>query len=427
MELGKREMELLQKINFIRTCGTEEEKKAAGILADEVRAIGLEPTLETFEVERWDVKKVSLVSKGKSWEVTGYGMSGSTPDEGITAPFAYVQEAEDVDLVNAKGKIVLVNGRITDKVYPRLVKAGILGFITFSGNIVDEREKTDLDERNLRDWATKHGKIPGVNMRAMDAIELVNSEPETITLTLVQEEGTATSQNVVAELPGTDPRGETIVFGAHYDSVPFSHGVYDNGAGSVIIMELLRYFKVNPPKRNLRFAWFGSEERGLLGSKAYVEAHKEDMEGISLMVNVDVAGPVLGKDSAAITGDISLCHMVEYLSKEVGFPLLVKQDIYSSDSIPFADNGVPGINFCRFGAPGGANIHCRHDVMDALAAKNLDATTQFILTFCQRIVNSVVFPVPHKMPQNMVEAVDKYLKKENKDKEKDKKDNKESK
>ena len=57
MELGKREMELLQKINFIRTCGTEEEKKAAGILADEVRAIGLEPTLETFEVERWDVKK----------------------------------------------------------------------------------------------------------------------------------------------------------------------------------------------------------------------------------------------------------------------------------------------------------------------------------------------------------------------------------
>ena len=69
MELGKREMELLQKINFIRTCGTEEEKKAAGILADEVRAIGLEPTLETFEVERWDVKKVSLVSKGKSWEI----------------------------------------------------------------------------------------------------------------------------------------------------------------------------------------------------------------------------------------------------------------------------------------------------------------------------------------------------------------------
>ena len=206
MELGKREMELLQKINFIRTCGTEEEKKAAGILADEVRAIGLEPTLETFEVERWDVKKVSLVSKGKSWEVTGYGMSGSTPEEGITAPFAYVQEAEDVDLVNAKGKIVLVNGRITDKVYPRLVKAGVLGFITFSGNIVDEREKTDLDERNLRDWATKHGKIPGVNMRAMDAIELVNSEPETITLTLVQEEGTATSQNVVAELPGTDPQ-----------------------------------------------------------------------------------------------------------------------------------------------------------------------------------------------------------------------------
>lgn len=411
MEHGTREFELLKKINFIRVSSTDEEKKAAQILADEVRAIGVEPTIENFNVDHWDIKNVSLVSGGKSWEVKGYGMSGSTPAEGITAPFAYVQDVTDADLVNAKGKIVMINGRITDEVYPRLTKAGVLGFITFSGNIVDERDKTDLDYRNLRDWALRHGKIPGVNMRAMDAIELVNSEPETITLTLVQEEGTAVSQNVIAQLPGTEPYGETIVFGAHYDSVPFSHGVYDNGAGSVIIMELLRYFKANPPKRNLRFCWFGSEEFGLLGSKAYVAAHKEEMENIGLMINVDVAGPVLGKDSAGVTADMSLCHMVDYLAKEVGFPLLVKQDIYSSDSIPFADNGVPGINFCRFGAPGGANIHCRHDVIDALAPKNLDATTQFILSFCQRIVNAVVFPVPHTMPQNMVEKIDKYLKK----------------
>ena len=411
MVCGKREFELLNKINFIRTCGTEEEKQAAQILAEEARAIGTEPVIESFDVDRWDIKKVSLVACGKEWEVTGYGMSGSTPEEGITAPFAYIQDATDVDLLNTKGKIVMVNGRVGDELYKKLVKAGVAAFITFEGNIVDKREETDLDTRNLRDWAIKEGKIPGVNMRTMDAHELVKAKPETVTLTLIQDEGLATSQNVIAEIKGSDPEAGTIVFGAHYDSVPFSHGVYDNGAGSVIIMELMRYFKENQPKRSMKFCWYGSEERGLLGSKAYVATHKEELKDVVLMVNVDGAGPVLGKDIALCTSDDSLRVAVDYLSKEVGFAITSKQDIYSSDSIPFADNGVPGINFCRFGAPGGANIHNRHDIINSLDWPNLEETTKFILTFSERLANSVVFPVPREIPQNIVEKVDKYLKK----------------
>ena len=411
MVCGKREFKLLNKINFIRTCGTEEEKQAAQILAEEARAIGTEPVIESFDVDRWDIKKVSLVACGKEWEVTGYGMSGFTPEEGITAPFAYIQEATEVDLLNTKGKIVMVNGRVGDELYKKLVKAGVAAFITFEGNIVDKREETDLDTRNLRDWAIKEGKIPGVNMRTMDAHELVKAKPETVTLTLIQDEGLATSQNVIAEIKGSDPDAGTIVFGAHYDSVPFSHGVYDNGAGSVIIMELMRYFKENQPKRSMKFCWYGSEERGLLGSKAYVATHKEELKDVVLMINVDVAGPVLGKDIALCTSDDSLRVAVDYLSKEVGFAITSKQDIYSSDSIPFADNGVPGINFCRFGAPGGANIHNRHDIIDSLDWPNLEETTKFILTFSERLANSVVFPVPREIPQNIVEKVDKYLKK----------------
>lgn len=411
MEYGSRAFSLLQQLNFIRPCGTGEERRAAQILADTARDLGLETDMETFEVDHWNIRKVTLTACGRDWEVTGYGLSGSTPDAGITAPFAYVQECTDADLADAKGKIVMLNGRVSDKNYPKLVKAGVAGFITFSGNVADKRDKTDLDQRNLRDWALRDGKIPGVNMRAMDALELVNLEPETVTLTLLQDEDTALSQNVIATLPGTDPRGETIVFGAHYDSVPFSHGVYDNGAGSVILMELARYFAEHRPRRNLRFCWFGSEERGLLGSKAYVAAHKEDMESIRLMINVDVAAPVLGKDIALVTAEDSLRVYVDYLAMEAGFPLSVKQDIYSSDSVPFADLGVPGINFCRFGAPGGANIHNRHDVMDPLGARNLDATIRFVLLFSRKMADAVVFPVPHTMPQNMVEAVDNYLKK----------------
>lgn len=91
-------------------------------------------------------------------------------------------------------------------------------------------------------------------------------------------------------------------FGAHYDSVLFSTGAYDNMSGSVIIMELLRYFAANPPRRTLKFNWFGSEEQGLLGSKAYVAAHEAELEKHRLMVNVDMAGPVLGSEHIFIMG-----------------------------------------------------------------------------------------------------------------------------
>ena len=131
MEYGKREMELLQKLNFIRPCGTEEEKRAAQILLEEAQAIGVEARIESFEVDHWTIHKESLVSDGREWEVKGYGLSGSTPEEGITAPFAYVQEATEVDLLDAKGKIVMMNGRIYGEDYAKLVKAGAVGFITF--------------------------------------------------------------------------------------------------------------------------------------------------------------------------------------------------------------------------------------------------------------------------------------------------------
>ena len=334
------------------------------------------------------------------------------PKEGLTAKFAYVQQATDVDLYDKKGMIVMVNsGKLNEEVYERLVRYQVAAFLTWNGNVSDDREQTDLPERELRSWATRYGKIPGGVLRAIDAMELVKGEPETVTFTLVQQDVERPSRNVIVRMKGTDETAENVTFGAHYDSVPFSHGVYDNGAGSVILMELARHYKENPPKRNLTFCWYGSEEVGLLGSKAYVAAHKDELKDVQLMINVDVAGSVLGADWAAIMADESLCRFVEYLSKEIGFPTDVTQEVYSSDSVPFANEGVPAINFCRFGRNGGAMIHCRHDVIDYLDYRNLGKTAAFVQTFADRMVNAVVFPVPRKMPENMVEAVDKYLRK----------------
>ncbi len=410
--MGKRIYEDLEKINFIRTSTSEEETRAAHIIKDELEKAGLEAQIEEFMVETADIETVSLKALGKEWEVQGYRRSGSTPKEGLTAKFAYVQQATDVDLYDKKGMIVMVNsGKLNEEVYERLVRYQVAAFLTWNGNVSDDREQTDLPERELRSWATRYGKIPGGVLRAIDAMELVKGEPETVTFTLVQQDVERPSRNVIVRMKGTDETTENVTFGAHYDSVPFSHGVYDNGAGSVILMELARHYKENPPKRNLTFCWYGSEEVGLLGSKAYVAAHKDELKDVQLMINVDVAGSVLGADWAAIMADESLCRFVEYLSKEIGFPTDVTQEVYSSDSVPFANEGVPAINFCRFGRNGGAMIHCRHDVIDYLDYRNLGKTAAFVQTFADRMVNAVVFPVPRKMPENMVEAVDKYLRK----------------
>ena len=406
--MGKRIYEDLEKINFIRTSTSEEETRAAHIIKDELAKAGLEAQIEEFMVETADIETVSLKALGKEWEVQGYRRSGSTPKEGLTAKFAYVQQATDVDLYDKKGMIVMVNsGKLNEEVYERLVRYQVAAFLTWNGNVSDDREQTDLPERELRSWATRYGEIQGGVLRAIDAMELVKGEPETVTFTLVQQDVERPSRNVIVRMKGTDETAENVTFGAHYDSVPFSHGVYDNGAGSVILMELARHYKENPPKRNLTFCWYGSEEVGLLGSKAYVAAHKDELKDVQLMINVDVAGSVLGADWAAIMADESLCRFVEYLSKEIGFPTDVTQEVYSSDSVPFANEGVPAINFCRFGRNGGAMIHCRHDVIDYLDYRNLGKTAAFVQTFADRMVNAVVFPVPRKMPENMVEAVDK--------------------
>lgn len=411
---AERQFELLKKIGFVRTGGSQEELKAANILREELKELCMESTLESFKLGCYKISKAKLEVLEpfyKEYTVTGIGFSGNTEGDGLTAGFEYVEQAEPVNLVNAKGKIVLMNGGITIEKYKNIVNSGAVGFITFSGKVIDDENKTDIERRMLRPDRLEHGKIPGVTMRAKDAMEMVRMEPEKVRITLEQEEGECDSHNLITEIKGTEYPEEVIVFMAHYDSVVFSTGVYDNGAGSVIIMELLRHYLENPPKRTLRFIWFGSEERGLLGSKAYVRDHEEELKNIKFGINVDMGGPVLGEDKAFVTADESLCHIVEYLSKEVCFPITVKQSTYSSDCIPFADKGIPVISFARFGAVGGAEIHNRYDIIDHLSPKCIDKSMNFIKIFSEKVINSYVFPVCQQMPQNMVEAVDKYLNK----------------
>jgi hypothetical protein len=81
--------------------------------------------------------------------------------------------------------------------------------------------------------------------------------------------------NVLAEIPGTDKKGEVVMLGAHLDSWHAGTGATDNGAGSVVMMEAMRILKSIgvSPRRTIRIALWSGEEQGLYGSEAYVADH----------------------------------------------------------------------------------------------------------------------------------------------------------
>lgn len=409
---GKREMELLKKIGFTRIAGSPEEEKAAQILKEECDKLGVPAIIQPFEIEQGIVEEATLeILEPFQQEipVTGYQCAQNTPEEGLEAPFLYVENADDVSLSDARGKIVLVNGYMRVPLFRKLMKAGVAGIVTMEGQLRDKREETDLSTRKLRRTLRAFGNVPMVHTRVLDAIDMVRKGACKARLVLKGRTEEWTSHNVIATVLGTEKPEEIVSFGAHYDSVDFSKGVYDNGAGSVINMEVLRYFAENPPKRTLKFVWYGSEEIGLEGSWAYVKAHKEELEAHKLMINVDVGGPVLGVDRITATAEKALASYLEYFVKIHGFTAEVKQGIYSSDSIPFADSGVPGVNFSRDGAPGAAYIHDRFDTLSFLSADMLEKTTRIVLEFGKEMANAALVPVERKIPQNIVEDVEKYL------------------
>ena len=410
---GKRQMELLNKMSFVRMGGTAEEMAAAEILMEEIRSIGLEPVIEEFEIE--DAELVAgelevLAPFNKKYVVTAYKLSESTSEEGLVAPFYYAENLTAVDLANCKGKIVLVNGFFNMDMFKKLQKAGAVAFITMSGTMLETEEDSDLFTRTMRDTIRAFGNMPGANIRITDAFEIVAGGATQVKLTAINKPITRTSHNITVTIEGSERPEEIVSFGGHFDSVEFSKGAHDNAAGSVINMEILRHFAENKPKRTVQVMWYGAEEMGLLGSKAWIKAHEDELKDHLCMINTDMAGVVIGYDVARVIGTKEATAHCDAFMRRKGYNVGVTQEIYSSDSIPFADKGVPAVNFIRFGHHvGGTFIHCRNDLAKFLSAESIAKTTQFVLDYGIELIESEVFPFERTVPAEMVEKVDKYL------------------
>jgi Zn-dependent M28 family amino/carboxypeptidase len=95
--------------------------------------------------------------------------------------------------------------------------------------------------------------------------------------------GRITTANVVAEIKGSEKPDEYVVLGAHLDSWELGTGALDNGCNAALVVDALRAIKAAglKPRRSIRFILFSGEEEGLLGSWAYVRAHRAEMEKVA--------------------------------------------------------------------------------------------------------------------------------------------------
>jgi Zn-dependent M28 family amino/carboxypeptidase len=99
-----------------------------------------------------------------------------------------------------------------------------------------------------------------------------------------------TTRNVIADYQGGGDPSQTIVVGSHLDSVPAGPGINDNGSGSATDLEIaLQIAKLDlTPRRALRFAFWGAEEEGLLGSQHYVDNLGDEVGDIYANLNFDM-------------------------------------------------------------------------------------------------------------------------------------------
>lgn len=387
---------------YVRMGGTEEELRCANYLIAQCAQMGLEARLEEFEVDMARIKRAVLLADGEEIPCKDYFNAGSGE---VEAPLYYLTGEDAGSLAGCRGKVVMIDGYMGYWRYQDILENGAVGFITYDGNANYADE--DIDQRELHSYVSKGNKLPGVNINAKQAIRMIRDGVRTVKITLEQEEYTGKSRNVVLDLPGQVE--DTIVLTAHYDSTSLSQGAYDNMSGSVGLLGVAEKFAGEPHRYGLRFVWCGSEERGLLGSKAYVAAHEEELGKFALNVNLDMIGSIMGKFIACCTTEEKLVHYLEYLGSVEGFGIQARQDVYSSDSTPFADKGVPALSFARIAPNNTATIHNSYDTAAVMSAEQMVKDIDFISRFVGIMANAAHCPVSREIPEKVKEKLDIYL------------------
>ncbi|MBV8070812.1 MAG: M20/M25/M40 family metallo-hydrolase [Acidobacteriaceae bacterium] len=219
--------------------------------------------------------------------------------------------------------------------------------------------------------------------------------------------------DIIGEIPGQSKPDEIVMIGAHFDSWHTGTGATDNGAGSAVMIEVMRILKTLNLKldRTVRIGLWSGEEQGLLGSKAYVKAHFGDPKTMEVKhsewdkfdayLNLDngsgkIRGVYLqGNDAARPLFQ----HMLEPYH-DMGASTLTLKNTGGTDHLSFDAVGLPGFEFIQDPLDYGTVTH--HSDMDTYShaiQEDLMQASAIIATMAYDIANR-----PEQFPRKPMPA-----------------------
>jgi len=327
-----------------------------------IQNVHLDPFTIPAGWQRGTASGVMLAPLSRPLNLASLGWSPSTPPGGVQGPVVVVADVEPEVLRSRenelRGKIVLLDttkiyadgrakaGSKLEAAWSLLQKAGVLAVMT------QDREKNNVLNAHGVGWHANLLPLPGVEVGMEDA-KLMQRElergPVTVQFTIENKtSGATTVNNVVAEIRGSEQPDEWILIGAHLDSWDFGTGAQDNGTGSVSVLEVARALTSlgKAPRRSIRFALWGGEEEGVLGSYAYTQNHRSELQNCVTVLNTDngAGHPKGWKVEGREDMKKAMQPWSDGLLKNLNGGDLSLETTYDTDHGPFMLEGIPALD-----------------------------------------------------------------------------------
>ncbi|MEV4647644.1 M28 family metallopeptidase [Saccharopolyspora sp. NPDC049357] len=259
-------------------------------VAGKLRGAGFDVTTPEFTYDAYYLDSFSLAVAGQPTEGDALEYSPATPQGGITAPLSVAAvddtpgcEATDFPADVAGSVVLIQRGSCTFADKQRVAAdLGAAGAIIYN-NVDGPLSGTLGDPADAR--------IPSAGVTKQVGEALAGQAGAEVKLDVQSRLETVTTRNVVAQTRTGRP-DNVVMAGAHLDSVAEGPGINDNGSGSAGLLETALRMGGSPQTENaVRFAWWGAEESGLIGSTKYVQGLTfEQQLDIALYLNFDMIG-----------------------------------------------------------------------------------------------------------------------------------------
>jgi hypothetical protein len=227
----------------------------------------------------------------------------------------------------------------------------------------------------------------------------------TVALTVTLEQFREQAENVVAFVPGSDPRlkSEHIVIGAHYDHLGYGHygssdthsegkihyGADDNASGTAVLLRVAEQLATAEPgpRRSIVFVAFSGEELGLHGSRHYANQAAFPLSGAKVMINLDMVGR-LRDDRLTVFGTRSakeISPIVAEEARKLGLEVRESDGIGRSDNMSFYNKKVPALHFFT-GTH--ADYHRPSDTWEKLNYDGMSRVSALVLAVARRFAST---------------------------------------